>query len=269
MSELVINMGEETADNETIGQLIEEFKPFLSENDRSFIERVFKNGIDVYRNRIKQYGLVGLKHILDAGCGYGQWSIALARENEAVTAIDVRPERLIFLKALADKLNLCRISTKYARTWSTGLEGTSFEAIFCYGVLFLTPWRETLSEFSRLLQPGGRLYVNANGFGWYRHLWHTGYNATPDYDPKKLAAAVLLNTLNYERGLPLKDNGQILIEPEAIKAQLSLCGFEDIQQGAEGTIIVNSNTPPTQPFFQGVYRGETGVYEIIATKRNP
>jgi SAM-dependent methyltransferase len=251
---------------DVVEALIRRYGPLWSSNDTGFVRRVFDKGIPSYRRRIAQYGFVGCNHVLDAGCGYGQWSLALARENDTVTAIDVTPGRLMFLEALAHELGRANIHVKHSAIGNTDFPDASFDAIFCYGVLFLTGWRETLAEFARLLQPGGRLYVNANGVGWYRHLWRTNHNATSDYDPRLIAARVFVNTLNYERGLPVDPDAGVIIEPADLLGELNRLGFDDVRQGAEGTLTAGRSTQAAEPFFQGEYDGELGVYEVLATR---
>ena len=49
-------------------------------NDKLFIQRVFSKGLDSYINRLEAIGFTKKSKVLDAGCGYGQWSIALHTE---------------------------------------------------------------------------------------------------------------------------------------------------------------------------------------------
>jgi ubiquinone/menaquinone biosynthesis C-methylase UbiE len=249
-----------------IEEVLQRFDRSMSENDRAFVRRVFGKGIDVYRRRIAQYGFCGFRHVLDAGCGFGQWSLALARENSAVTGLDISSTRLTVLERLAGELGQRNLTVRHGETWRTDCPAESFDAIFCYGVIFLTPWRATIAEFARLLQPGGRLYLNANGFGWYRYLWRTAHNATADYDPRLAAAKVLLNTLSYERGLTVTPNEDILIEPEALREELARAGFIDLRQGAEGTLTWGHVSTRSTPFFPGEFEGEVAAYEVMATK---
>jgi SAM-dependent methyltransferase len=253
------------SDPARLTSLINRFRPFTSENDTGFLARVFDKGIEPYDARIRLHGLTGMGDVLDAGCGYGQWSMALARHNTRVHALDISPERLMFLDAAISDFGLSGISVHRGAAWKTGLPDASMDGVFCYGVIFLTPWRETLAEFARVLRPGGRLYVTANGLGWYKHLWRTGHNATSDYDPRMKAATVLLNTLRYERGLPLEPRCDILIEPAEMLAELDRLGFTECRQGAEGTLS-GPDDLEGRPFFQGEYDGDIGIYEVMASK---
>ena len=145
-------------------------------------------------------------------------------------------------------------------------DDAEFEAVFCYGVVFCTPWRESLREMARVLQPGGRLYVNANELGWYVHLWASEHNRKDDYDPRDVAVQSLRNTLEYEKYGKAPQRAQILIPQEEMQAELETCGLRVVQMGAEGTVRIDDSAPDIQPFFQGDYAGLGGVYEVVAEK---
>src|SRR5690606_18535761 len=112
-----------------------------------------------------------------------------------------------------------------------------FDAVFCYGVIYLTPWKKSLAEIIRVLQPGGKLYLNANGLGWYKHLWYTGHNSNESYSPQKMAALTWLDTYNYKFHNKVPDEERIyniIIEPEEMKAELEKYGMKNIQMDGEG-----------------------------------
>lgn len=250
-----------------IESAISDYAPLLGANAAGFLTRVYKNGIDVYRRRVDRLGFGGMARVLDAGCGFGQWSLALAEANHSVDAVDVAAERLLFLRDLSSRLEMRGIRPLRAGLDATGFPDGHFDAVFCYGVLFLTPWRETLCELARVLKPGGRLYATANGFGWYRHLWRSAHNAAADYDPAMLTPRALRNTLNYRRGLPIESGVDILIEPEELTAELERLGFGRTSVGPEASVAADGSVgEPIDAFFPGTYDGDLGVYECLAVK---
>ena len=95
-----------------------------------------------------------------------------------------------------------------------------FDLVFCYGVIFLTPWRQSLGELSRVLKTGGKLYVNANGLGWYNYLWKEEHNKTTDYDPKAVAAQSFSSTLRYNREGYYEQGTNLIIEPKQIQHEM-------------------------------------------------
>jgi len=255
--------------NDTIlSKLAEEYAPSLSSNDAAFLSRIFSSGLETYIARLQAVGFAGMHQVLDAGCGFGQWSLSLAELNDTVTALDTSPDRITFLNKAASALRFGSLETHVGSIDRTELPAASFDGIFCYGVLFLTPWKQSLAEFSRLLRPGGRLYVNANGLGWYKHLWYNRPNPAKNYDPTEHAAKVLLNTWHYRNSNPIEPGMDILIEPEELHAELEALGFTSIQCDGEGKLRADSSKRTViQPFFQSDYLGDTGVYEITAIKQ--
>lgn len=241
----------------------------LADNDAAFLRRIYGAGLDTYMARLKAVGFAGKGRVLDAGCGFGQWSLSMAELNDAVVSIDVAENRIRFLEKAAEAMCPGKVDAHVGSIGTTGLPEASFDGIYCYGVVFLTPWKESLAEFARLLAPGGTLYVNANGLGWYKHLWYNQPNPAEDYDPKEHAAKVLMNTWQYGKGERVEPGMDILIEPEEMVRELETLGFEAIRSGGEGTLRVNgASNELARPFFQAEYLGDTGVYEVLATRKS-
>lgn len=237
-------------------------------NDKSFIKRIYYEGIEKYVDRLKAIGFSGNKHVLDAGCGYGQWSLALALLNEKVSACDISNVRADFLSDLVHQLNLDNLNLIVSGIDEMPYENNTFDAVFCYGVIFLTPWRKSLAELVRVLKPGGKVYVNANGLGWYMFLWEAEHNKTADYDPKALAAQTLNDTLKYEREGEHNNNVSLVIEPNDLIAELEKFGFKDFQLASEGCLHLDHAAAKPKPFFKGKYKGLTGVFEMVAQKKD-
>jgi len=253
--------------NKTLSHIVNKAAEKMPANDAAFLSRIYASGLDTYANRLRAIGFVGMDSVLDAGCGFGQWSLALADMNASVAAVDVADNRIEFIRRAGESLCPGKISPFVGSTSETNLPAMSFDGVFCYGVLFLTPWKESLAEFARVLKPGGRLYVNANGLGWYKHLWYNAPNPADDYDPTEHAARVLLNTWNYRKGQPIKPGMDILVEPDELRSELENLGFENICVGGEGTLRAgNDPVVEAKSFFQSEYLGDTGVYEVTATK---
>ena len=250
-------------------RVIDRHKPVLSENSCCFAERVFSKELETYVKRLQGCGFTHLGRVLDAGCGFGQWALSLAQLSERVEAIDAEWGRLALLRDLAQELDFSNVNVCQSGLEALCYRNESFGAVFCYGVLFLTRWRDSLREIARVLEPGGRLYVNANGIGWYKHLWYDAPNPTADYDPRRRAALVLYNTWRYEKGLSTEAGMDILIEPSQLEAELTKLGFTDLRRGPEGHVgcELGLQAAPA-PFFSGSYLGDLGVYEVVAIKAN-
>ena len=103
--------------------------------------------------------------LLDAGCGSGKYSIPLQMRGFEVVGVDVSPDAL----KMAAKGSVCReLDIKFlaADICHLPFPDASFDVIWCYGVLqhLLSYERElAISEFSRLLRSGGRLFLEVFG----------------------------------------------------------------------------------------------------------
>lgn len=245
-----------------ITKLIE--KENNSENDRLFLQRIFEKGLDPYIKRLKQYGFYDKQKVLDAGCGFGQWSLALAKLNEEVYSCDADTKRISFLEKMVNENKIDNVQLTQGFIDNLAYHDAYFDAVFCYGVLFLTSWKKSLSELVRVLKPGGKLYINANGLGWYKKLWYSDHNKADDYLPQKVAAEAWLNTYKYKNSEPVDFPTQIIIEPSELLAECNNSGLTDLQWDGEG-LLGNPNNKET--FFQKEYFSDIGVYEIIGIKK--
>jgi ubiquinone/menaquinone biosynthesis C-methylase UbiE len=238
----------------------------IGHNDRLFLQRIYGEGLLKYQDRLRAIGFSEYDHVLDAGCGYGQWSIALAEMNSQVSSCDISPLRIDFLRDMVKNLRLSNLNLTNSGIDLLPYADASFDAVFCYGVIFLTPWRQTLIELARVLKPGGTLYVNANGLGWYMFLWQEEHNKADDYDPKAVAARTLSDTIRYDRENYYESGMNLVIEPRSIELELRRMGFENIQTAPEGNLHLNKSYAAPKNFFKGEYSGQIGVYEMTAKK---
>jgi ubiquinone/menaquinone biosynthesis C-methylase UbiE len=239
----------------------------IGHNDHLFLRRIYGDGLMKYQDRLQAIGFSEHDHVLDAGCGYGQWSLALAEMNRKVSSCDISSLRIDLLSDLTKNLGVKNIDLRVSGIDIMPYPDACFDAVFCYGVIFLTPWRQSLAELTRVLKPGGKLYVNANGLGWYIFLWQEEHNKANDYDPKAIAAKTLADSLVYDRQGLYEPGMSLIIEPEALKKELEVLGFAQIEIGPEGGLHFGQSVPPPKPFFKGDYYGQVGVYEVVAVKR--
>lgn len=110
---------------------------------------------------IKQLPCEQGKHILDAGCGNGFTTLRVAQQTGAsIHAVDINPERIaraeqkIAQSADLQSVPQFRVASIQALPWPDEY----FDAIYSQSVIYHVPdkWR-VLSEFSRVLSPGGIL----------------------------------------------------------------------------------------------------------------
>lgn len=139
-------------------------------NDLGYGDFVVAWPLDYYRRRLRQVGMTGYDRVLDVGCGFGQWSAALACENGFVVALEIHLKRLETTRALSRSLGIDTIAPVSASGSSLPFADASFDALFCYGVYMFLDRTAAIAEFRRVLKPGGRLYVCSNGPGWWLKL---------------------------------------------------------------------------------------------------
>jgi len=233
-----------------------------------FLRRVFSDGLNKYEARLRQYGFTGLSNVLDAGCGFGQWSLALAGMNESIYSMDIAEDRIAFLRDAARELDIANLQARTGVLDQLPYDSGSFDGLFCYGAFMFSSWRESVHELARVMRSRGRLYLNANGFGWYRFLWDTQHNKVEGYDPREHVAKALLATAQYQQRKPISFPVDKLIEPSELTAALDAAGFDILEVKAEGLVGLKADSDAlVLPFFVGDYKGDPGVYEILAVKR--
>lgn len=251
-------------DNDTyLKELAEKYGELLGENDRKFFERVFLRDLEIYRKRVEAISFCGGNRVLDAGCGFGQWTISLAEFFTEVIAIDIAPHRLILLEKILEHYSIENVNLKCAPLDKLTYADGYFSHIFCYGTLFLTDWKRVLKDFYRLLQPGGALYFSANGVGYYLNLWTNQPNEAADYKPKQVAARALQNTVEYGTTNLKQLDGPLIIEINEAEEYLETLGFKKIKIAGEGKI---GGSTENLSFFESEYQEKTGCYEVLAIK---
>lgn len=245
-------------------EIISKYENQLDKNSIEFFRRVFSKSTEIYNKRLKLIKFENFESVLDAGCGFGQWTIELAKMNMSVYALDVSAGRINVLNEIAKSQDIDNIEAKQGNLEKLPYADDSFDAIFCYGAVFLAKWRHCLKEFLRVLKKRGTIYLNANSLGWYLNLWKNHPNKADNYDPKEWAAKAFMNTYNYEKGKDFFPIGGIIIEKEEMIEELKKKGFEIIAEGNEGTINLTETDTDIPQFFKGEYEGHCGVFEIIA-----
>ncbi|MBI4401207.1 MAG: methyltransferase domain-containing protein [Nitrospirae bacterium] len=141
----------------------------LSGYEKEFIQTEYGFGLPYYLRRLDRIMFSGGR-VLDAGCGVGQWSIALSQRFEQVECVDLNKSRLVVLQHVADRIGIGNIRIRRGSLEHLPYPDSSFGAVFCYGVIMFTAVERTLGEFFRVVRPGGRVYICLNADGWSRYL---------------------------------------------------------------------------------------------------
>ncbi|MGD0775192.1 MAG: class I SAM-dependent methyltransferase [Candidatus Solibacter sp.] len=107
------------------------------------------------------------KRCLDAGCGGGRYSMALALMGAAsVVGIDLGEDGLRDARLRQQRLGLTQVEFEQASVLNLPFPEGEFDFVCCSGVLHHTPGIERgLSELRRVLKPEGELYLLLYGAG--------------------------------------------------------------------------------------------------------
>lgn len=237
--------------------------------ESEFMHRVYSTDCNLYLNRLRAIGMLGRGTVLDAGCGFGQWLLCLAGESEEVHGMDVLENRVHATQTAIRLAGIDNAKVMQGALESIPAEDETYDAIFAYSSLCCVPWKQGLSEFHRVLKPGGRVYFTADDIGYALLQWQEQPNRSENYDPRQYTVWGLDNTLHYERTGELLHPGYVLISPDQARDYLEEIGFRVEQLADEGTINEGAaGAPKPQPFFPGTYQGLTACYEVLAVKKD-
>lgn len=238
----------------------------LTARDASFSKRVFSGNPSRYINRLKAIGFHDLGCVLDAGCGFGQWSFALSELNNNVYSIDLDEDRVGFLCSLCvstPSMHVCRADIS-----RLPYPNNFFDGVFCYSSIYYSHVPRSVAEFARVLRPGGKLYICSNGPGWYLKNIIERPNQTPDFSPAKYGIRTFLDSILF-RIMPITSNPDfvsLITSRNYLRRQMQRSGLTLIATGGEGTINFAGASISTESFFPGRYFGLEAVSEWLATK---
>lgn len=233
----------------------------LSDYEKSFAVLEF-DGIKTpsyYRERLEALDFKRRGRVLDAACGMGQWANALVELGNQVDGIDLMESRINVAKALsAAQGNDCQFQTGSIE--KLPFPNCSFDGVFCYGAFMFTDMPLTLSEFARVLKPGGRLYLNGNSWGWYAHLILDRGLKAGNYTLILVALRMIAATL-------VGRSNQIVITESWLRKKLFKAGFSVKNLEAEGVVNLNegcvNKLPPAYP---STFYGLRSIIEVVAER---
>ena len=107
--------------------------------------------------------------VLDLGCGWGTFSLALAPRVGEVVGVDFSERSIELCRRRARELGLGNVSFVRADAARTGLDADSFDVVVAADLvehLYPAQTREVLEEVGRVLKGGGRLVL------WTPHRGH-------------------------------------------------------------------------------------------------
>jgi ubiquinone/menaquinone biosynthesis C-methylase UbiE len=243
---------------------------FVSVSDYSFFHRVFETPYGIYLERNRRSGLTGNDRVLDAGCGYGQWSLALAESNRHVVSLDLDPERIELLRRLKLALGRGSIQEVVGRLECIPFPDSSFDLVFCYSAIYFGDWRKSVAELVRVTKSGGSIYINSNAIGWYL------YNLISARDPnggratslKRMALRAIGMSYISRFGFPNVEGYQSVISSRRLCRQLQESGTRIEGIAGDGCLGVSvpRESHRSLSFFDTKKYGFESVYEVLAKK---
>lgn len=141
----------------------------MDANDLTLLFELFENtprqGPGSVETTRRALGLLpdalGVKRVLDLGCGTGGSTIVLAQDTDAhVTAVDIHPPFLATLRTRAEDSGLTgRITTVAADMGNATSLGTGYDLIWAEGSAYSIGFENALGLWRPLLRPAGCLVV--------------------------------------------------------------------------------------------------------------
>lgn len=236
----------------------------LDDNARKFLGRIYGGDMNRYRDRLRAIEIENLEHVLDAGCGMGQWTYCLADLNKEVSAIELDKTRLDVARDVLENSGKRNVDFVGGSVDNLPFESESFNAVFSYSVVYYTDYTRTLAEFYRVLKPGGRLYFSTNGPGWYLYNIIMAPNPAENFNPRRYGIKAFKDTIRFAATGEYNSGDSLIMFPQQTSILLEKLGFEKIQTGPDGTL--GNSFKNIQSFFRATYLGLTNVFEVLTHK---
>jgi len=234
----------------------------LGPNTRFFLKRVYAGGLDKYTRRLSALGFDGGERALDAGCGLGQWSFALAGMCREAWGVDVSRERVDACSRIAGRTGITNVHFVHGELERLPLETGAFDRVLCYSVLYQTYFERAIGELARVTRGSGLLYLSTNDIGRFLQHVISPSNSAPDFDPRAYGWRTLCNSARGRRtGLSMQMGGVVTRKANVVRL-LRESGFEVIDCGPEGL-----TGGAEEPFMSGRYLGMTASFDVLARRR--
>lgn len=231
--------------------------------------------------------------VLDAGCGTGTWTFALAKFFDRVDACDLLHARVQLAKGYATLFDIENIDFRQGDILKLPYEDDAFDLVFCYGVVVsYIPLATAIESFRRVLKPGGTLYMGVNGTGWIMRF--RDERGSESADSMRRAKEGLYSSIIRNWPRPVREDADEIraliatecgadfaavfdsdlhkgvfsyplamrgYEPQFVEQQLS--GFTEFRWAPENQLFGG----PRKEMWRGeLYKGRLTRWEFVATK---
>jgi len=233
--------------------------------DKQFFQRVYSIPNNTYLNRLKSIKLNNQTTILDAGCGFGQWTRGISDLNKNVFAMDLDYYRVNITKKIITEYQKDNVYLNSGSIENLPYRNNIFDAIFSYSVIYWTDYKKSLKEFYRVLKPKGFIYFVANGIGWSIFNLVTGHSSASDYNARKVAIDTIFQTIRYSFTGKKKKNSSLFLSPKKVSNFMRNIGFKNVMVAEEGHLQLLDNVKSSS-FYPKRYLGLDNVFEIWGEK---
>ncbi|MEK7084726.1 MAG: class I SAM-dependent methyltransferase [Patescibacteria group bacterium] len=142
----------------------------------AYDDRLFEESVDLFAARHRRWGIDTSwfrdKVCLDGGCGGGRYIVALSRLGaREVQGIDLSEQHIELVKKRITDRNLSQAHAQKASVLNIPFPDNYFDFVVSTGVIHHTPNpRKAFSELTRVLKPGGRMFLAVYGKGGIRWM---------------------------------------------------------------------------------------------------
>lgn len=240
----------------------------------SLSDEHYRDSVELFTKRaiVNQFDLGWLKgkKCLDAGCGSGRYSVALALHGaSSITAIDVSESGL--KEATRRAIDFPQITFQQASVLDLPFDDATFDFVWSAGVIHHTAdFDRALSELTRVLQPGGRLFLLVYGAGGLR--WKAIKAMRPivvDLGPEFLDKAIGAAGLPANNRKHFMDDlfvpVQKLTSMRELQEKLVALGFKDIDRWTGETYDHESNPAAQQEDIEKLERIAASCISLAKT----
>jgi ubiquinone/menaquinone biosynthesis C-methylase UbiE len=217
-------------------------------------DKQYRESVELFTKRAiaNNFDLEWLKNkkCLDAGCGSGRYSVAMALHGAAwITAVDVSETGLLEARRRATEFP--QIKFQQGSVLELPFEDETFDFVWSAGVIHHTAdFDKALSELTRVLRPGGKLFLLVYGAGGFR------WKAIKALRPIVVdLGAELIDKAIAAAGLPANNRKhfmddlfvpiQKLTSMQELSTKLTALGYKDIDRWT-GETYDHESTPTSQ-----------------------
>ena len=122
---------------------------------------VFQHPFDFYQRRVRMIGAEGFNNVLDAGHGFGQWSIALAQVNKFVTGVDRNEPRLKISQVVKDHYAQDNVDFRLLDVVdiSDRFPAKDFDLVWTWNTIQFMDRGSSMTSFNKVLKKAGVLII--------------------------------------------------------------------------------------------------------------